>query len=70
LPEAHDGVVVAGSPVGTSDFVASFTQERTEAVADMVDQSVELPLEHQDRFALMRKSTVPQLVHLVRTTPL
>jgi hypothetical protein len=38
LPEACDGVVVAGSPVGKSDFVASFAQESTEAVEDLVDK--------------------------------
>jgi hypothetical protein len=70
LPENRNGVVVAGSPVGKSDFVASFVQERTEAVEDLVDKLADLPLRHQDRFALLRKSMVPRLVHLVRTAPL
>jgi hypothetical protein len=35
LPEDCDGVVVAGSPVGNSDFVDSFAQEHTEAVEDL-----------------------------------
>jgi hypothetical protein len=70
LPEAHDGVVVAGSPVGTSEFAASFAQERTKGVAHLVNELAELPLRHQDRFVPLRKSMVPRLVQLVHTAPL
>jgi hypothetical protein len=56
LPEARDAVVVAGSPLGKSDFVASFAQERTEAVEDLVDKFAELSLRRQDRILLLRES--------------
>jgi hypothetical protein len=49
LPHAPEGIVVAGSQIGSRDFVEAFGRDKAAAVSRTVSKLMELPLELQNQ---------------------
>jgi hypothetical protein len=69
-PHETEGIVVAGSPIGSPSFVQAFGSKTAKAVMSKVEKVMELPLELQHKHLLLRLSMVPLLAYLMRTGPL
>jgi Reverse transcriptase (RNA-dependent DNA polymerase) len=69
LGVAHspDGIVAAGTPIGTHAFEAQHAASRADAACKLVDALRALPLRVQSQFLLLRLSLAPRLAHLLRT---
>jgi hypothetical protein len=65
---AHEegGLMVAGTPVGTADFVAAHVHSKADAACASLDRMMGLPLPAQDKFILLRSSMQMRLAHLPR----
>ena len=63
------GIVVAGTPVGPTDFVRAHVQDLLQDALQAVQALHALPLPHQDKHALLSKSLQHCLTHLPRTIP-
>jgi hypothetical protein len=70
LPHASEGIVVAGSPIGSRGFVEAFGKEAAAQVTGLVLKLMELPLELQLKHLLLRLSMVPRTTYLLRTGPI
>lgn len=64
-----DGIVFAGTPIGSDNFTAAFADSAAEKVCEGIDTLVGLPLPRQDMYALLRLSFQQRLAHLTRTLP-
>ena len=69
VQHAPEGIVVAGTPVGTDAFVARTVEERADEVVKEVDRLMELPLGRQVQFGLLRVSLSRRLLHYQRCVP-
>jgi hypothetical protein len=70
LPHAPEGIVVAGSSIGSRDFVEAFGRDKAAAVSRTVSRLMELPLELQNQHLLLRLSMVPRTTYLLRAGPI
>jgi hypothetical protein len=61
-----DGMVVAGTPIGTDAFVRAHVNAKADAVCASIDAVMEAPLAAQDKFMLLRASTQHRTAHLTR----
>jgi hypothetical protein len=66
---ACDGIVAAGTPLGTHAFVDAYVLQCTATVRDEIDRLVGLPLTAQTQFAVLSRSLQRRPHHLVRTLP-
>jgi hypothetical protein len=64
-----EGLVAAGSSLGSDAFVQADAHSRAAAVESLVTSLTSLPLSTQDKFLLLRSSLQARLTHLTRTTP-
>ena len=64
-----DGLMAAGSPIGTDDFVAAHANKKAETVCGIIDDLMGLPLPAQDQFILLKNSMQMRLAHLPRIAP-
>jgi hypothetical protein len=64
-----EGLVAAGTPLGSDAFVETDARSRAETVASLVTAIASLPLGKQDKFLLLRSSLQARLTHLTRITP-
>jgi hypothetical protein len=64
-----DGLMVAGTPVGTDAFVAASAHKQADAVCKAMDDLMALPLPTQDQFIILRSSLQMRLAHLPRLAP-
>jgi hypothetical protein len=71
MRHATEGIIAAGSPVGTDAFVVGFVEQRTDAVRTVVRRLRELEgrLSAQDAFLLLRCSISSRLTFLRRVAP-
>ena len=71
MRHATDGIVAAGSPIGTDAFVVDYVRQRTDAVRKAVRRLRELEdyLPAQDAFLLLRSSLSSRLIFLQRAVP-
>jgi hypothetical protein len=71
MQHAKDGIVAAGSPIGTEDFVIRYVEKRTSAVRAAVARLRELQghLPAQDALLLLRCSLSGRLTFLQRVVP-
>jgi hypothetical protein len=70
LPHAFEGIVAAGSLIGSRGLVEAFGKEAAAQVTGLVPKLMELPLELQHKHLLLRLSMVPRTTYLLRTGPL
>lgn len=63
-----DGLLVAGTPVGTDAFITAHADSRAESVCAAIDTLMDLPLPAQDQFLILRSALQPRLDHLARTS--
>ncbi len=70
IAHAQNGIVAAGTPIGSAHFMDACVAQRREAVKVLLDRLVELPspLTIQDK-TLLTKSLQLRLLHLTRTVP-
>jgi hypothetical protein len=61
-----DGMMVAGTPIGTDEFVKAHVNAKAEAVSKSIDAVMETPLSAQDKLMLLRASTQHRTTHLMR----
>ena len=61
-----DGIVVAGTPIGTDEFVKAYVEAKADAACKSVDAVMDTPLPAQDKFMLLRASTQHRTAHLMR----
>jgi hypothetical protein len=61
-----DGMVVAGTPIGTDAFVKAHVAAKADAVSKSVDAVMETTLPAQDKLTLLRASTQHRTTHLMR----
>jgi hypothetical protein len=68
---ARDGLVVAGTPIGTDSFVCDFLSRKRQEVHDEIQRLVDLPhpLTSQDKWVILSRSLQLWLQHLARTVP-
>jgi hypothetical protein len=64
-----EGLVAAGTPLGSDAFVEADARFRAETVANLVTALASLALGRQDKFLLLRSSLQARLTHLTRITP-
>ena len=71
MRHAADGIVVAGSPVGTDAFVRTYVERRAYVERGVVKCLLELEghLSAQDAFLLLRSSISSRLAFLQRVVP-
>ena len=69
IPHCVDGLVLAGTPVGTHAFVTAFAEKRADIICKAIDLMLEIPLPAQDQFLILRSSLQQRLVHLPRIAP-
>jgi hypothetical protein len=64
-------VVVAGTPIGSENFVKAFFQPKTQHICAQLDLLVSLPapLTRQHKWAVLTRSLQLKLQHLTRTIP-
>jgi hypothetical protein len=67
LPHASEGIVVAGSPIGSRGFMEAFGKGAAAQVTGLVPKLMELPLELQHKHLLLRLSLVPRTTYLLQT---
>ena len=61
-----DGLVAAGSPIGTDAFLAAYANERANDVCKSIDDMLDTPLPTQDKYIILRSSAQMRLAHLPR----
>jgi hypothetical protein len=64
-----DGLVAAGTPIGTDAFVAASAQKQADAVCKAMDDLMALPLPTQDQFIILRSSLQTRIAHFPRLAP-
>lgn len=64
-----DGLMAAGSPVGTDEFIAAHADTKANTVCQFIDDLMGLPLPAQDQFILLKSSLQMKLAHLPRIAP-
>jgi hypothetical protein len=71
IAHQEQGVVVAGTPIGSDDFVKAVFQQEIQNVRAPLDLLVSLPtpLTRQDKWAVLNRSPHLKLQHLTRTVP-
>ena len=63
------GLMAAGSPIGTDEFIAAHADSKAGAVCQLIDDMMDLPLPSQDQFILLKSSLQMKLAHLPRIAP-
>jgi hypothetical protein len=63
-----EGLVAAGTTLGSDAFVETDARSRAETVAGLVTALASFPLGRQDKFLLLRSSLQVRLTHLTRIT--
>jgi hypothetical protein len=68
---AREGLVVAGTRIGTDSFVRDFLSRKRKDVRDKIQRLVDLPhpLTFQDKWVILSRSLQLRLQHLSRTVP-
>ena len=69
IPHCVDGLVIAGTPVGTDAFIKAHASERADAICNSIDVLLETPLSAQDKFIILRSSAQMRIAHLQRVAP-
>ena len=69
LPHRVDSLVVAGSLIGSDEFVAASANKSSQAVCKVIEDLIALPLPLQDQFIVLRMSAQMRIAHLQRVTP-
>lgn len=69
VPHRAEGLLVAGTPVGTDEYITSHADSKSDDVAKFIDGLQDIPLPLQDKFIIMRASTQMRLAHLPRVAP-
>ncbi len=65
---ASEGLVVAGTPIGTDDFIATHSHGRVEASKSTISDLLQLSLSCQEKFVLLQQCLQHQNSHLVRNS--
>ncbi len=63
------GLMVAGTPIGTDEFITEHARAKADATCRAIDQLLELPLPAQDQFIILRSSLQMRVAHLPRVMP-
>lgn len=71
IKHAAEGLVAAGTPVGTEAFIRSHVRQKVSEVMELVDRLCALPdpLTKQDKFVILTQSLQHKVSHLPRTIP-
>ena len=69
VPHKLEGIVVAGTPVGTESFMAEVVHKRAGAIVADVEKLMALPMCKQVQCLLLRCSLPRQMAHLMRVVP-
>jgi Reverse transcriptase (RNA-dependent DNA polymerase) len=69
IAHCTDGLIVAGTPIGSDAFVAAHAAARADHVCQLVDDLAALPVTAQAHFCLLRSSLAARMTHLPRTVP-
>jgi hypothetical protein len=66
MPHTAEGLVVAGCPVGTPEFVAAHVEKTASAVQELVTTLQNLELSAQDKLLLLRKAVQVRMCQFAR----
>jgi len=69
LPHRPQGIVCAGTPLGSGAFLREYCQERADKTCTLIDHLLDLPLSAQDKWLVLRGSLQKRMAHLVRVLP-
>ena len=69
VQHAPDGIVCYGTPIGSEEFVSSTIEKRADVIVAEVERLMQLPLDSQTQWSLLRGSLSKRLDHLKRTVP-
>jgi hypothetical protein len=69
LPHASEGIVVAGSPIGSRGFVKALGKDAAEQATGLVPKLMQLLLELEHKHLLLCLSMAPRTTYLLRTGP-
>ena len=66
---ASQGLVAAGTPLGSEEFVKQHASTAAAGVMGVIHRVLALPLSAQDKLLLLRRSLQLKLFHLMRVAP-
>ena len=69
IPRKADGLVAAGTPIGTDEFVSGYAMDCANAACSTIAELQALPVPVQDKLILLRRSQQWRLAHLPRVAP-
>jgi hypothetical protein len=69
IPHCVDGITAAGTPIGTDAFIAAHANARAAIICESIDHLLNIPLQSQDKFLILRQSAQMRLAHLPRIAP-
>jgi hypothetical protein len=69
VPHKPEGIVIAGTPVGTEAFMAEVVHKRAASIVADVEKLMQLPVCKQVQWLLLRCSLSRQMAHLMRVVP-
>jgi Reverse transcriptase (RNA-dependent DNA polymerase) len=69
IQHCTDGLMAAGTPIGTDEFITAHADSKAAEVCDLIDDMMDLPLPSQDQFILLKSSLQMKLAHLPRIAP-
>ena len=69
VPHKPEGIVIAGTPVGTESFMAEVVHKRAGAIVADIEKLMALPVCKQVQWLLLRCSLSRQMAHLMRVVP-
>ena len=66
---AASGLVIAGTPIGTDEFIAEYAEKRVGATSQAIADLQSLGLSAQEKFVILHQCLQHRDTHLMRTTP-
>ena len=69
VPHKPEGIVIAGTPVGTESFMAEVVHKCAGAIVADIEKLMALPVCKQVQWLLLRCSLSRQMAHLMRVVP-
>jgi hypothetical protein len=69
IQHATHGVVACGTPIGCTEYVQAFVQEKAQQATTLIDKLAHLPVSSQTKWILLHRSLQRKLNHLKFTVP-
>ena len=69
ISERLDGLLVAGTPIGTNTFINTHANAKADATTSLISKLLNTPLPAQDKFIILRSSMQMRVAHLPRIAP-